>query len=100
MEAGEFCWGDRCRRPPPETAVGTAEHGEAWAKRRYPAHFLSKLTDADGELQETLHWIDSAVACCYVDETVHRELIEQAEILGRRLGKTISNYESFCSSAH
>src|SRR2546428_14115941 len=22
---------------------------EAWAKRRYPAHFISKLTDCDGE---------------------------------------------------
>ncbi|MEY4569564.1 MAG: hypothetical protein RLZZ398_1003 [Verrucomicrobiota bacterium] len=32
-----------------------ANLSEAWAKRRYPAHFLSKLTDADGELQETLH---------------------------------------------
>jgi four helix bundle protein len=32
-----------------------ANIAESWAKRRYPAHFLSKLTDADGELQETLH---------------------------------------------
>ena len=37
-------------------AIG-ANLAEAWAKRRYPAHFLSKLTDADGELQETLHWL-------------------------------------------
>ena len=28
---------------------------EAWAKRSYPAHFLSKLTDADAELQEVCH---------------------------------------------
>lgn len=32
-----------------------ANLAESWAKRRYPAHFLSKLTDADGELQETFH---------------------------------------------
>src|SRR5213083_1349864 len=25
---------------------------EAWAKRRYEAHFLSKLTDADGEMEK------------------------------------------------
>lgn len=31
---------------------------EAWAKRRYEKHFVSKLTDADGELQETQHWLD------------------------------------------
>ncbi|MDB6058205.1 MAG: hypothetical protein JWO95_2049 [Verrucomicrobiales bacterium] len=33
-----------------------AQISEAWAKRRYPAHFLSKLTDADGEQMETQHW--------------------------------------------
>jgi len=37
-----------------------ANLAESWAKRRYPAHFLSKLTDADGELQETMHWLDTA----------------------------------------
>ena len=26
---------------------------EAWAKRRYEAHFISKLTDSDGENSET-----------------------------------------------
>ena len=26
---------------------------EAWAKRRYVAHFVSKLTDCDGENSET-----------------------------------------------
>lgn len=34
-----------------------ANLAEAWAKRRYEAHFLSKLTDSDGELQETEHWL-------------------------------------------
>jgi four helix bundle protein len=36
---------------------------ESWAKRYYPAHFISKLTDADGELQETSHWLSTAAAC-------------------------------------
>lgn len=40
-----------------------ANLSEAWAKRKYPAHFLSKLMDSDGELQETLHWLASAEAC-------------------------------------
>ena len=31
-------------------AIGAAM-AEAWAKRRYPAHFLSKMTDADAEPQ-------------------------------------------------
>ena len=35
---------------------------EAWQKRRYLAHFVSKLTDADGEQAETQHWLDTALA--------------------------------------
>ena len=31
-------------------------------KRRYVAHFVSKLTDADGEQAETQHWLDTATA--------------------------------------
>ncbi len=36
---------------------------EAWAKRRYEAHFISKLTDADGENSETDTWLDFARDC-------------------------------------
>jgi len=43
-----------------------ANLAEAWQKRRYVAHFLSKLTDADGEQAETQHWLDTATACNYV----------------------------------
>src|SRR5438093_1340067 len=39
---------------------------ESWAKRRYPAHFVSKLTDADGETQETSHWLATAATCGYI----------------------------------
>ena len=30
---------------------------EAWQKQRYMAHFVSKLSDADGEQAETQHWV-------------------------------------------
>jgi four helix bundle protein len=73
-----------------------ANIAEAWAKRRYPAHFLSKLTDSDGELQETLHWLDSAQACGYVTPSQSSELVELAEQIGRQLGSMINRYESFC----
>src|SRR6188472_1166957 len=39
---------------------------EAWGKRRYERHFVSKLTDADAEQLETQHWIESAADCNYV----------------------------------
>jgi four helix bundle protein len=39
---------------------------EAWAKRRYPAHFVSKLTDCDGENSETDTSLDYALDCGYI----------------------------------
>ncbi|MBN8458969.1 MAG: four helix bundle protein [Verrucomicrobia bacterium] len=73
-----------------------ANLSEAWAKRRYPAHFLSKLTDADGELQETLHWLASAEACDYLGAEQLSHLQDQASIIGKQLGSMINCYETFC----
>ncbi len=42
-----------------------ANIAESWQKRRYPAHFLSKLSDADGEQGETQHWLDTSMKCNY-----------------------------------
>src|SRR5690349_6807686 len=36
---------------------------EGWKKRRYPNHFVSKLTDADGEVAETENWLNFALEC-------------------------------------
>ena len=73
-----------------------ANLSEGWAKRRYPAHFLSKLTDADGELQETLHWLAIAEACGYLNSEQSQQLREQTAIIGKQLGSMINRYESFC----
>ena len=73
-----------------------ANLSEAWAKRRYPAHFLSKLTDADGELQETLHWLASAQACEYINPELSAQLQEKATTLGKQLGSMINRHETFC----
>lgn len=73
-----------------------ANLSEAWAKRRYPAHFLSKLTDADGELQETLHWLSSAEACEYLGAKQSEDLLSRASVVGRQLGSMINRHESFC----
>lgn len=39
---------------------------EAWRKRRYPAHFVSKLTDSEGEADETRVWLEFAWRCEYM----------------------------------
>ncbi len=77
-----------------------ANLAEGWSKRLYPAHFLSKLTDADGELQETLHWLRTAYACDYVDRTECSALASKAEEIGKMLGGMITNHTAFCPTAH
>ena len=52
---------------------------------------------SESELQETLHWIHSAIACSYLSEAEGKSLIDKASVVGRLLGSTIKNYESFCS---
>ena len=37
--------------------------GEAWRKRRYPAHFVSKMSDSEGEAEETRVWIEFSERC-------------------------------------
>ena len=69
-------------------ARGYAPEG---AKRRYPAHFISKLTDADAELQETLHWLLRAKAYGYLDTVSFDSLWESAKFVGRRLGSMMKS---------
>jgi len=84
---------DQMRRASRSIGVQIAE---AWAKRRYERHFVSKLTDADGELQETIHWIEVAVACQYIDQKHATNLIKNCEEIGRLLGDMISKSNQFC----
>jgi four helix bundle protein len=83
---------DQIRRS--SRSVG-ANIAEAWAKRRYPAHFVSKLTDSDGELQETRHWIGRATAYGYVTASLSREFERQCNHVGGMLGKMIRNPGDF-----
>jgi four helix bundle protein len=64
---------------------------EAWAKRRYPSHFVSKLTDCDGENSETDTSLDFARDCGYITETEHRKLTAECAEVGRMLGSMINN---------
>lgn len=64
---------------------------EAWAKRRYEAHFVSKLTDCDGENSETETSLDFAFDCGYISEEQHDELVEMNSEIGRLLGAMLNN---------
>jgi len=68
---------------------------EAWAKRRYEAHFISKLTDCDGENSETASSLDFALACNYISAEKYKELSQISLEIGRMLGSMLNNPESF-----
>jgi four helix bundle protein len=69
---------------------------EAWAKRRYEKHFISKLTDSDGEQMETQHWIETALDCGYIDQKTSTQLIEKCFEIGRMLNGMMTKAEMFC----
>jgi four helix bundle protein len=68
---------------------------EAWAKRRYEAHFISKLTDCDGESNETDSSLDFAKDSGYITAAEHQELTELNRSVGRMLGSMLRNPEPF-----
>ena len=71
---------------------------EAWAKRRYEAHFISKLTDCDGENSETDSSLDFALECGYITETEHIEMSKFCEEIGKMLGRMIKEPGNFLIS--
>src|SRR5438445_3692710 len=68
---------------------------EAWAKRRYEAHFLSKLTDCDGENSETDSSLDFAKDCGYITTEEHSRLKAMCSEVRRMLGAIITNPQPF-----
>ena len=73
-----------------------AQIAEAWGKRKYEKHFISKLTDADGEQLETQHWIEAALDCSYIQKNTANDLLKKCESIGRMLGSMMSKSDMFC----
>ena len=67
-----------------------ANIAEAWRKRRYPAAFVSKLSDADAEAAETLVWLDVALECRYLEAKVHGQLMDHYRHISAQLSKMMS----------
>jgi len=67
--------------------------GEAWRKRRYPAHFVSKLSDAEGEAEETRVWLEFAYRCGYLIQAEAQELDEVYDQILGQLVRMVSEPE-------
>jgi four helix bundle protein len=88
-----YALADQIRRA--SRSIG-ANLAEAWQKRRYVAHFVSKLTDADGEQAETQHWLDTATACNYFSEKEQDALLAKCSRIGQMLGTMMAKPGKFC----
>ena len=61
------------------------------AKRRYKAHFISKLTDCDGENSEADTSLDFAFDCGYISKEEHTNLTEKNHEIGKMLGAMLNS---------
>ncbi len=70
---------------------------EGYRKRRYPAHFISKISDADMENSETIVWINFSLACGYINQERSKHLDEKVVEIGKLLGYMIQHPEKYCN---
>ena len=69
---------DQIRRSTRSICSNTAE---AWRKRRYPAAFVSKLSDAEAEAAESQVWLQFSVECGYVERNQARQLYREYDAI-------------------
>ena len=69
--------------------------GEAWRKRRYPAHFVSKMSDSEGEAEETRVWIEIAERCSYLTSSEASTLDRTYDSILAQLVHMISNKDDW-----
>jgi four helix bundle protein len=72
-----------------------ANIAEAYRKRRYANHFISKLTDSDAENSETNVWLEFAYNCEYISEETYANLTEKNIEIGKLINYMINNPDKF-----
>ena len=92
----KFALTDQIRRS--SRSVG-AQIAEAWAKRRYEKHFVSRLTDSLGETFETEHWLETAGEAGYLSEAKTEELLGLCKEVGKMLSSMIEKADRFCGTS-
>jgi four helix bundle protein len=71
---------------------------ESYRKRKYPAHFVVKVSDADTENSETQVWLDFALACGYMKDDKIAELEKDTIEIGRMLNHMIRYPEKYLTN--
>src|SRR5947209_7179574 len=88
-----FSMTDQIRRSSRSIAANISE---AWRKRRYPAAFASKLSDAEAEAAETQTWIEFARRCGYISDATATALNDRCEHVLAQLVNMIHHSDKWC----
>ena len=72
-----------------------ANIAEAYRKRRYTNHFISKLTDSDSENSETNVWLEFAFECNYITKEIYQKLSVKNIEIGKLINYMINNPGKF-----
>jgi four helix bundle protein len=72
-----------------------ANIAESYRKRRYVAHYISKLTDSDGENSETNVWLEFAFKCDYIPKETYLDLSDKTIEIGKLINYMINNPDKF-----
>jgi len=83
---------DQIRRSSRSTSICIVE---AYRKRRYPAHFISKLSDSDMENSETKGWLKFALDCRYLNEENYLKLVSLSDEIGKLLNHMMNSPEKY-----
>ncbi len=89
----KFSLTDQIRRSSRSVCTNLAE---AWRKRRYKAMFINKLTDSEQEAAETQTWLEFALACKYIPQTIFKKLDEKYEHIFAQIITMERKADSFC----
>jgi four helix bundle protein len=92
----QFSLTDQIRR---SSRAVNAMIAEGWAKRRYPAAFVDKISQALAEAMETQAWLDHALECAYISSDQHQELDNAWQHIGAMLNRMIQRADDFCKPA-
>jgi four helix bundle protein len=92
----KFSLTDQIRRPSRSAWTNMAE---AWRKRRYEAAFVSKLSDSDGEADETEVHLAFALRCGYLLPDKHAALMDHYDHICRQIRKMMDDAASWCGTA-
>src|SRR5258705_3128750 len=89
---GRFSMVDQMRR---SSRSVCSNIGEGWRKRRYPAHCASKLSDSEGEAEETRVWLELAFRCGYISKTEADDLDQKCDAIIAQLVRMIEHPEQW-----